>query len=217
MSEPMPEPPPEGGGGGNFLTQKHFGLPGIVWIAGAALLAYFLFFRKSGGAAGPSSSGGGGTADTGTINLYTGGPGQSSAPITTDSGSSAADTSNNGLNPGQGSQSGIFNPQPTPSPNAMSVTTATSVAHPATGAAQKFTYYTVKKGDTLASIAAKFGISVATLAHANVYVAGEVPGNAKVGQTLGTGAGLKTGQVLKVPLSNSSLFSRDATARLTPL
>jgi hypothetical protein len=44
-----------------------------------------------------------------------------------------------------------------------------------------------------------FGISVPTLAHANVYVAGELPGNAKVGQTLGTGAGLKTGQVLKIP------------------
>ena len=57
----------------------------------------------------------------------------------------------------------------------------------------------VKKGDTLAAIAARYGISVATLAHNNVYVTGEVPGNAKVGQPLGTGAGLKTGQVLKVP------------------
>jgi LysM repeat protein len=59
--------------------------------------------------------------------------------------------------------------------------------------------YVVKAGDTLASIAAKYGISVATLAQNNVYVSGEVPGNKKVGQTLGTGAGLKTGQVLKVP------------------
>lgn len=59
--------------------------------------------------------------------------------------------------------------------------------------------YTVKAGDTLASVAAKFGISIATLAHANTYVPGEVAGNAKVGQTLGTGAGLKTGQVLTVP------------------
>ena len=58
--------------------------------------------------------------------------------------------------------------------------------------------YVVKKGDTLASIAAKYGISVATLAHNNVYVAGEAPGKAP-GTTLGTGAGLKTGQVLKVP------------------
>jgi len=32
-----------------------------------------------------------------------------------------------------------------------------------------------------------------------VYVPGEVAGDKKVGQTLGTGAGLKTGQVLRVP------------------
>lgn len=60
-------------------------------------------------------------------------------------------------------------------------------------------HYTVKVGDTLASVAAKFNVSVAELAHHNVYVPGEVAGNAKVGQTLGTGAGLKTGQVLVVP------------------
>lgn len=67
--------------------------------------------------------------------------------------------------------------------------------------APKTTYssYTVKPGQTLSSIANMFGISVATLAHANVYVPGELPGNAKVGQTLGTGAGLRTGQVLKIP------------------
>lgn len=62
-----------------------------------------------------------------------------------------------------------------------------------------FTNYTVRAGDTLASIAARFGVSVATLAHANVYVTGELAGNKKVGQQLGTGAGLKTGQVLKIP------------------
>lgn len=61
-----------------------------------------------------------------------------------------------------------------------------------------FSSYTVKAGESLASIAAKFGISVAQLAHANVYVSGEA-GKNKVGQRLGTGAGLKTGQVLKVP------------------
>lgn len=62
-----------------------------------------------------------------------------------------------------------------------------------------FSTYVVKAGDTLASIAARFGISVTQLAHSNVYVTGEVPGNKKVGQPLGTGAGLKTGQVLKIP------------------
>jgi LysM repeat protein len=58
--------------------------------------------------------------------------------------------------------------------------------------------YTVKAGDTLASLSSKFGISIGTLAHANTYVKGEAAAS-KVGQQLGTGAGLKTGQVLTVP------------------
>ena len=81
-------------------------------------------------------------------------------------------------------------PAPVSQPVPKSSTAPTSAAWTNT--------YVVKKGDTLASIAAKYGISVATLAHNNVYVAGEAPGKAP-GTTLGTGAGLKTGQVLKVP------------------
>jgi len=74
-----------------------------------------------------------------------------------------------------------------------------------------YTDYTVRRGDTIASLARRFGITPAQLAHSNVYVPGEVPGNAKVGQTLGTGAGLKTGQVLRIP--HYSLGGRRA---LTP-
>lgn len=59
---------------------------------------------------------------------------------------------------------------------------------------------TVKAGQTLDEIAKEYGITPAELASQNVYVKGEVPGDKKVGQTLGTGAGLKTGQVLKVPV-----------------
>jgi LysM repeat protein len=59
---------------------------------------------------------------------------------------------------------------------------------------------TVKAGQTLDEIAKEYGITPAQLASHNVYVKGELPDNAKVGQTLGTGAGLKTGQVLKVPV-----------------
>jgi len=44
--------------------------------------------------------------------------------------------------------------------------------------------YKVQKGETLDSLAKKFGISRVDLAHAN---------------GLGTGAGLRTGQTLKVP------------------
>jgi LysM repeat protein len=62
-----------------------------------------------------------------------------------------------------------------------------------------YTSYTVKAGQSLKQIADMYHISVAQLAHSNVYVRGEVPGDKKVGQTLGTGAGLKTGQVLRIP------------------
>jgi nucleoid-associated protein YgaU len=44
--------------------------------------------------------------------------------------------------------------------------------------------YTVKPGDTLKKLAEKYGVDLTDLAHAN---------------GLGTGAGLRTGQVLKVP------------------
>jgi LysM repeat protein len=125
--------------------------------------------------------------------------GTPSAPVTTDTGSTGTDGGNQGLNPGQGSVSGIPNPQPVPSVPGRSATTATNTQVQGAPAATNIKYYTVQAGDTLASIAKKFGISVATLAHANVYVKGEVPGNAKVGQPLGTGAGLLTGQVLKIP------------------
>lgn len=202
MSEPVPEAPPEQGG--NFLTKKIMGMPGIVWLGGAALLAYFLFFRKGSS----SSSGTSGTSGTSgetsgavTFNQGTGQGGYTNnyAPVNTTTGTTATNPANNGLNPGQPQVSGAINPQPTPPVTGASATTATSVTTKATPAPVNPKTYTVQAGDTLASIAKKFGISVATLAHANVYVKGEVPGNAKVGQPLGTGAGLLTGQVLKIP------------------
>jgi len=64
-----------------------------------------------------------------------------------------------------------------------------------------YTKYTVQPGDTLQSLSQKFHVSVTDIAKApgNVYVKGEVPGDLKVGQQLGTGAGIKTGQVLNIP------------------
>jgi len=56
----------------------------------------------------------------------------------------------------------------------------------------------VQPGDTLASLAKRYGITVAQLAHSNTYAPGEAAPS-KTGKTLGTGAGLKTGQTLKVP------------------
>jgi LysM repeat protein len=194
MAEMSPEvPPPEGGG--SFLTQRFYGIPAIVWLGGAAILAYFLFFRNKSGAASPSSSGGGGTSTTGDITFTP----PSTAPVNTDTGAAVTNPANQGLNPGQPMISGAINPQPTPVVPGTTAVTASAIPIAARPANTPQRTYTVQKGDTLASIAKKFGISVATLAHANVYVPGEVPGNAKVGQPLGTGAGLLTGQVLNIP------------------
>ena len=184
----MTTPAPPEQGGGNFLTRKYGGIPGIVWLAGAAVAAYFLFFRnKSSASGGASSSGGGGTSTTGDISLQ---PGTetiqvqpSGNPTTVTNPAPAGDDDENPGGPGH-------NPNPQPSPVPPPKTKIQSVT---------YTNYTVKKGETLASIAKKYGISVATLAHANTYVPGEVPGDRKVGQRLGTGAGLKTGQILRIP------------------
>jgi LysM repeat protein len=205
MSEMDTAAPPEQGGGGNFFTQKYMGIPGIVWLGGAAILAYFLFFRKSssssGSGSGASNTGTGGTSGNVTFNQSpSSGFGSGNwSPVNTSEGSTASNPANNGLNPGQPQVSGAINPQPTPPVTSASATTATSTSTAATPASTSITYYTVQAGDTLASVAKKFGISVATLAAANTYVKGEVPGNKKVGQPLGTGAGLLTGQVLKIP------------------
>jgi LysM repeat protein len=63
-----------------------------------------------------------------------------------------------------------------------------------TGTPIKTGSYTVKPGQTLAGIAKQFGVSVTSLAHANVYSEGP-----KKGQRLGTGAGLPAGQALIIP------------------
>lgn len=171
-----PEGSDPGAGGGSFLTRRIAGLPAIVWVGGAALLAYLLFFRGARSGSGASSSGGGGTSSTGDVTFT---PGSTSVTIT------GGGTAHGPVATGT---TGTPNPQPKPVPPPR--TKVTSVSHRT---------YTVRAGDTLKSIAAKFGISVTALAHANVYVPGEVPGDKKVGQRLGTGAGLKTGQVLVIP------------------
>lgn len=191
MSEMPPEPAQ--GGGGNFLTQKYMGIPGVVWLGGAAILAYFLFFRNK-----SSSSGTTPTETGGTINLNVP-TGSGYRGFNTGLGSTASNPANNGINPGQPQVSGAINPQPTPVAPSLTANMVTNQQVAAKPATTTYTSYTVQKGDTLASIAKKFGITVEALASSNVYVPGEVAGNKKVGQPLGTGAGLKTGQVLRIP------------------
>ena len=194
MSETAPEPTGDGGG-------KLFGLKPIWWlaIAGGVVLLYLLYKNSSSNSTGSSSGGNGGTpnngqSSTGSItfnppatNVTVTAPNATSStgPATSTSTSPVTTTTTTTPTP----KTPAPNPQPKPQPPPKAKTTTTTYK----------TTYIVKKGDTLASIAKKYGISVATLAHANVYVPGEVAGNKKVGQTLGTGAGLKTGQKLNIP------------------
>lgn len=183
MSEQVPEQE-SGATGGGFMTRKFFGLPAIVWIIIVIIVAY-LYFRRAGsssGSGGASSTSGSGQADTGDITFT---PGTSTVEVEGNTGP-ATDTQQNTTQ--TTNNSGTPNPQPTPNPRP-----------PVKSHTGQMKSYTVKKGQSLEQIAKQFGIDVACLAHNNVYVKGEVPGNKKVGQPLGTGAGLKTGQVLKIP------------------
>lgn len=80
--------------------------------------------------------------------------------------------------------------------------------HPAPKPAppKKVTYktITVQPGQTLQTLAQQYHTTPDQIADVpgNVYVEGEVPGNKKVGQQLGSGAGLKTGQKIKIPITS---------------
>jgi LysM repeat protein len=186
-----PEPTAPSSGGGSFLTTKYMGIPGIVWLGGAAILAYFLFFRnKSSSSQGSSSSGGGGTSSTGDITftppanrIQVGIPtanGQA-APVNTTSGSTSTEPGNNqGLNPGQANPVGTPNPQPTPTPPARTATTGTTVQHkagpaPVKSAGSKTQTVTVTKwtatntpwNSTLSGIAQHYNTTVAELLKLN--------------------------------------------------
>jgi LysM repeat protein len=187
MSESMPE---RTSSGGNVFTRKIGPLPLWGWMGvmlGVAGL-YYIIHSKNKAASQDNNASAGGVNSPGGVDsslvpqfvnqVYD----QSSPPVapnvtvnkTINSGNTTTTTTN----------------QPT-----------TGTRPPVTTTTTNYITYTVKAGDTLDSIAKKYGITVTELAHApgNVYVAGEVPGNAKVGQQLGTGAGLKTGMVLHVP------------------
>lgn len=173
-------------------------------VGGLALIAVLVFFfvRKS------NSASSGTTAQTASIDPATGFPYGSAQ----DQATLAAQSASGGVAASQGAQgdtgaagaTGPAGPAGPAGPTGPAGNTTTTSGNGSGGTTSKkigtaSSSYVVKAGDTLASIAARFGISVATLAHANTYVSGEVAGNKKVGQTLGTGAGLKTGQTLKVP------------------
>jgi LysM repeat protein len=162
-------------------------------VGGLGLVAVLVFFFVS-----RSKANGTATSSTGTTSSLD--PSTQAALESALQGQAAAGASYQAATGPQG-PAGPAGPQGNPgaagSPSPVSTPApAVSSKVPATGTASQT--YTVKAGDTLAGLATKYGISVTQLAHANTYVAGEAPGKA-AGTQLGTGAGLKTGQVLTIP------------------
>jgi LysM repeat protein len=199
------------GGAFGFLGHKIAGKVPVWVVAVAAVGGYYWYTRYGPGKKAASSTATSQTdpaGNVGVIDPATGfvyGSPEDLAAIsaggdTGGGGEGGGLTGTGGETPGASPSPGATAPAPVtvPAPAApVTVARKPPILTPSRGTAT--TTVTVKKGQTLASIAAANHISVAELAHANVYVPGEVAGNAKVGQTLGTGAGLKTGQVLKIP------------------
>lgn len=171
---------PATGGGGNFFTAKIMGIPGVVWLIGAAAIAYFLFARSSssGSAGSPSTSGGGGTVTTGQTTIDSGavqvsvsqsGPPQSTTPPTV-------------TNPG----GPISNPQPTPTP-----TPKTGTGNVVFGGNTKSKSVTAPGGKDLNLIAQSYKIPEQQL----------VAFNPALRQYVGTGKPIPKGTKLNIPAS----------------
>jgi hypothetical protein len=159
------------GGGTNFFTQKIMGIPGVVWLIGAAAIAYFLFARSSsssGSAGSPSTSGGGGTITTGQTTI--------------DQGAVQVSVSQTG-------PSGASNPQPTPTPTPK---TSTGNASPVVyGGNTKSKSVTAPGGKDLLKIADSYHIPEQQL----------VAFNPQLRQYVGTGKAIPKGTKLNIPAS----------------
>jgi LysM repeat protein len=180
-----------GTGGKKALDSKNGKMKWYV-VGGLGIVAVLVFFfvsRSNSSAAGGSTASGGSSLDPSTEAAL-----ESALQSQASSGFASTATGSAGA-PGDTGPAGPAGPAGPSGPAGPAGATKTS-----TSPAPKTAYstYTVKAGDTLAGLASRFGISIATLAHANVYVSGEAAAS-KVGKQLGTGAGLKTGQKLKVP------------------
>jgi len=104
----MPEGQPASVG---FFSRKFMGIPAIVWLAGAALLAYMYFRHQSSTGAGGTSTGGGGSAATGDITLQ---PSPTSITVQGQYGPNTTGPVSNVGNPPP--RHGTGNPQPKPPP-----------------------------------------------------------------------------------------------------
>jgi len=201
MSQMQPESTaPQGGG--NVFTRKLGPLPMWAWmgIALALAIVFYLYKKHTSGSSTSQSS-----AQNSSVNT----PGgvdaslvpqfvnqvynQETPPVAPNV------TVNNTLPPPPANS-------PTP-PNNPSPPINTPKPPPAKPTPPKKVTYktiTVQPGQTLQSLAQQYHTTPDQIADVpgNVYVKGEVPGDKKVGQQLGSGAGLKTGQKIKIPISS---------------
>ena len=196
MSQMQPEVQPESG---NVFTRKVGPLPMWAWmgIALAVAIVFYLYKKNKAGSGNSQSS---------TQNSSVNTPGgvdaslvpqfvnqvynQETPPIAPNV------TVTNNIPPGTDNDNtgGGTPPAKTPKPPGNRVPTPHKVTYKT---------ITVQPGQTLQSLAQQYHTTPDQIADipGNVYVKGEVPGDKKVGQQLGSGAGLKTGQKIKVPIS----------------
>lgn len=203
MSQMQPEVQPQSG---NVFTRKIGPLPMWAWmgIALALAIVYYLYKKHESNSSSSTS-----TAQNSSVNT----PGgvdaslvpqfvnqvynQETPPVAPNV------TVNNNIPAGSTSSGTTGGTPPNNTPKPVGKTTQP---------AKKTTYktITVQPGQTLQSLAAQYHTTPDAIADVpgNVYVAGEVPGNKKVGQQLGSGAGLKTGMKLKIPITSLWLICR---------
>lgn len=180
MSETAPEARPRGGG--NMLTQKLGPLATWVWLLIATVIVgVIVLVMKKKSSSSASTDTAGTTANASQVpdiilqdySTTVGTPAGSVPPVGTAPASPTPAT-----------------PAPVGTQPAKTIPvtgTKPKAAAPKSKAPSEPIFnasYTVKKGQTLAEVAKQFGITREELAHANGF---------------GTGAGLRTGQILKVP------------------
>lgn len=171
----MSEAAPERARGGNVFTHKLGPLPMWVWvaIAGAAILGWAYYKNKTSAASSGTAADTTGTSASDVPQFVNQTYTTVQAPAVQDE----QEPPPSGVQPVPAIPAAYIPPVPKPP--------GTRPAVPAAHQPPIFNAtYIVRKGETLNSVAAKFRITRVELAHAN---------------GLGTGAGLRTGQRIKVP------------------
>lgn len=206
MSQMQPEVQPQSG---NVFTRKIGPLPMWAWmgIALALAIVYYLYKKHESGSSSSTSSSQNSSMNTPGgvdaslvpqfVNQVYNQETPPTAPNVTVNNTIPSQPAppDNDNNPPPNTGNGGTPPAKTPKPTGTRVPAKTKTTYKT---------ITVQPGQTLQSLAAQYHTTPDQIADVpgNVYVAGEVPGNKKVGQQLGSGAGLKTGMKLRIPITS---------------